>query len=225
MDFSNFKGVIFDLDGTLISSSHVWSDIDIRFLNKRGFEVPKNYFKAVSAMNFKEAAIYTKNFFELDESIEDISNEWLDMARDEYAHNIFLKSGAEKFIKLLKNKGIKIALATASSKDLYEAVLKNNGIYELFDFFASTDQVKRGKGFPDIYEFACDGLKLFPEDCAVFEDIIEGIRGANAGGFTSVACLDEHYIDDWDDMKNEADFYFSDYNVILNNSMKDTVRC
>ena len=37
------EGVIFDLDGTLLDSTWVWSQIDTDFLKKRGFEVPKDY--------------------------------------------------------------------------------------------------------------------------------------------------------------------------------------
>lgn len=211
MEFSKIKGIIFDLDGTLIDSSHVWSDIDIMFLAKRGFEVPDDYFKMVSTMNFTQAAVYTIERFNLDEKVEDICAEWHDMAYDEYAHNISLKDGAYDFLQRLKQKGIKLALATASSKELYSAVLKNNGVYELFDFFSSTNDVERGKGFPDVYEYACKGLGLEPCDCAVFEDIIEGVTAAKKAGFTSVACLDEHYIVDWEKMKSVADFSFSDY--------------
>lgn len=214
MKFSQFKGVIFDLDGTLVDSGHVWEDIDIKFLSKRGFNVPEGYFKSVSTMNFRQAAEYTNDFFGLNEKAEDMIAEWHQMAIDEYSHNILIKGGADKFLKKLKDKNIKIALATASAKSLYEAVLKNNGIYEYFDFFASTEQVKRGKGFPDVYEFACEGLGLKPHDCAVFEDIIEGIRGAKAGDFFAVACLDGHYIADWDSMKKEADFYFDRYEML-----------
>lgn len=215
MKITDFKGVIFDLDGTLVNSSHVWSDIDVKFLAKRGFSVPDDYFKQVSAMNFQAAAEYTNKRFSLNENISDIIAEWYSMAIYEYSHNIRLKPDAEKFLKKLHDSGIKIALATASSKELYEAVLKNNGVYGLFDFFASTDQVKHGKGFPDVYEFACEGIGLKPHECAVFEDIIEGVRGAKLGGFTAAACLDEHYTADWQDMKNEADFYFSDYSELL----------
>lgn len=214
MDFSKFKGIIFDLDGTLINSSQVWSDIDRRFLAKRGFAVPNDYFKAVSTMNFTSAAEYTITRFDLKETIEEIAKEWYDMAFEEYAHNIFLKGGAYNFLSQLRAKDVKIALATASSKELYEAVLRNNGVYDLFDFFASTNDVKRGKGFPDVYEYACKGLGLKPLECAVFEDIIEGLQGAKAGGFTAVACLDPHYIADWEQMKQMADFYFSDYSTL-----------
>ena len=148
MRFSKFKGIIFDLDGTLITSSHVWSDIDIKFLAKRGLNVPENYFKAVSTMNFTAAAEYTNNLFNLNEKIEDIAAEWHEMAYDEYAHHISLKKGAKDFLNFLKENGVKLALATAASKELLRAVLKNNQVYELFDFFASTNDVKRGKRIP-----------------------------------------------------------------------------
>lgn len=215
MEFSNFKGIIFDLDGTLINSSHVWTDIDRKFLAKRGFDVPPDYFKAVSTMNFTAAAEYTNNRFNLNESLEDIADEWYSMAYQEYANNILLKDGAYEFLNDLKEQGVKIALATASSKELYEAVLKNNSVFDLFDFFASTNDVARGKGFPDVYEYACAGLGLEPADCAVFEDIIEGVKAAKTGGFTAVACLDDHYIADWEEMKSESHFFFSNYKNLI----------
>ncbi len=37
----NFKGAVFDLDGTLLDSMEVWKNIDIEFLSKRGLEVPE----------------------------------------------------------------------------------------------------------------------------------------------------------------------------------------
>ena len=58
MDFSQFKGVIFDLDGTLVESHGVWEQIDIDFLGERGFEVPADYGKVVSAMDFQQAAVW-----------------------------------------------------------------------------------------------------------------------------------------------------------------------
>ena len=215
MDFTKFGGIIFDLDGTLIESNHVWHKIDVEFLGRRGIAVPENYFKVVSTMNFEAAAIYTNETFKLNESFADIQKEWYEMAIDEYSNKIGLVKGADKFVEKLKSYGVKIALATASSKDLYEPVLKHNEIYGYFDFFASTEQVKRGKGYPDVYEFACENIGQKASECAVFEDIIEGIRGAKAGGFTAVACLNNHYKNDWDKLKKEADLSFSTYEEIF----------
>ena len=53
------EGVIFDLDGTLLDSTWVWSQIDTDFFEKRGFEVPKDYSTAIMAMGFEEVAKYT----------------------------------------------------------------------------------------------------------------------------------------------------------------------
>lgn len=205
MDIKDFKGHIFDLDGTLTKSNHVWSKIDEEFLGKRGIEVPEDYFKQVSAMNFEQAAVYTNDRFSLGENIQDIMKEWFDMAVYEYTNVIGLCGNAGEYVRCLKDQGRKIALATASTEELYRPVLKRNGILDCFDCFVSTEQVKRGKGFPDVYELAAEKLGLDAQDCVVYEDIIEGIKGAKAGGFFAVACLNDHYSHDWDEMRDIAD--------------------
>lgn len=205
MDIKDFKGHIFDLDGTLTRSNHVWSKIDEEFLGKRGIKVPEDYFKQVSAMNFEQAAVYTNDRFSLGENIQDIMKEWFDMAVYEYTNVIELCGNAGEYVRKLKEQGRKIALATASTEELYKPVLKRNGILDQFDCFVSTERVKRGKGFPDVYELAAEKLGLEVKACVVYEDIVEGIKGAKAGGFFAVACLNDHYSHDWDEMREIAD--------------------
>lgn len=211
----NIRAAVFDLDGTLIISSHVWGDIDRKFLSKRGFDVPEDYFKRISCMNFREGADYTIERFGLDESAEDIIAEWFSMARYEYEHNIRMKSGAAEYLRALKSNGIKLALATASSPLLYEPVLKNNGVFDLFDAFASTEEVCRSKEFPDVYIYAAGKLGTELRSCAVFEDVIEGVRSARSCGAFTCACLDGYYACDHEEMKRTADMYFREYGELL----------
>lgn len=215
MVITDFKAAIFDLDGTLIRSNHVWSEIDRQFLGKRGFEVPADYVKAVSTKNFRTAAIYTKELFDLPDSVESIMQEWRDMAVYEYTHVIVPVEGAEDFLRYLHDKGVKLGLATANSKELYEPVLKRLGVYDLFDCFATTEEVERGKGFPDVYELACERLGERPENAIVFEDIIEGVRGAKMGGFTAAACLDDPCAADRDALIAESDLNFESYRQLM----------
>lgn len=203
--------MIFDLDGTLIDSAHIWHDIDVRFLAKRGLDIPDDYAKIISVMNFRDAAEYTKKRFSLDDSPEDMIKEWFDMALYEYANNLKVKPHAAEFLNEMKKRGAGIALATASHKELYRAVLKSNGILECFDWFSSTDEVENGKGHPDVYEHAAKGLGLKADECVVFEDIIEGIRGAKAGGFKTVAFLNGIFPADDELMRQEADLCITDY--------------
>ena len=141
----NFKGAVFDLDGTLLDSMEVWKNIDIEFLSKRGLQVPKDYSDEILAMSFRETAEYTIARFGLREQPDDVMHEWNQMAIEAYGHHVQLKPGAKEYLLKLKSRGIRLGVCTALSQKLYLPCLQNNGIYELFDACISTDDVSRGK--------------------------------------------------------------------------------
>ena len=211
----HIKAVIFDLDGTLIISSHVWGDIDRKFLSKRGLEVPEDYCTEIACMNFREGADYTIARFGLNEDPEDIIAEWFGMAEYEYAHNIRTKQGAEEFLRALRAKGIRIALATASRPSLYLPVLENNGILDCFDVLVSTEEVCRNKQHPDVYLYAAGKLGTPVRGCAVFEDQLQCVISAKAGGFFVCGCLDDYRPEDHEGMTREADISFTEYSELL----------
>ena len=74
----NMRAAIFDLDGTLLDSLHIWEDIDEEFLQKRGLAVPEGYCEAIASMGFLDAADYAKKRFGFPESPEAIVAEWND---------------------------------------------------------------------------------------------------------------------------------------------------
>ena len=123
---------------------------------------------------------------------------------------------AEAAKKILKEKGIRMAVATSSSPELYEPALKRNGIYEYFKAFVTVSEVKRGKGFPDIYEKAAEKLSLPPETCVVYEDILAGIRGAKMGGFAAVGVYDRSGEGNRAKMEQEADRYVTSFKELMN---------
>lgn len=215
MDFARIKAAVFDLDGTLIRSRKVWNKVDILFFEKRGKELPGDYGAVVSTLDFPSAAKYTKELLDLPDSIEEIQQEWHDMALHEYTHVIGEVDGAVGFLRYLHGRGVRIGLATANKAELYEPVLKRLGVFELFGAFAMTIEVEHGKGFPDVYELACERLGARAEVTIVFEDLIEGIRGAKMGGFMTAACLDELTPEEREAMTKEADIAFTDYNELM----------
>ena len=88
------KLVIFDLDGTLIASTSLWSDVDHAFFSKRKMDIPSGYGRAIAHLGLSKAAEYTvKNYFP-NEKEEDILKEWNDLALKEYKYNIPLKENA-----------------------------------------------------------------------------------------------------------------------------------
>ncbi|MCI1981737.1 MAG: HAD family phosphatase [Oscillospiraceae bacterium] len=188
----DFDAAIFDLDGTLLDSLGVWEKVDRIFLGARGLAVTPGYTTAMGAMSFEEGAEYTIRRYGLSETAEALISEWSGMVSDEYAHTIGLKPGAREYLSCLKEQGVKLGVATALPEELYGPALKNNGVYGFFEAFASVCEVKRGKGFPDVYLLAAKRLRTPPERCAAFEDVLSGIRGVRAAGMTAVGVYDSH---------------------------------
>ncbi len=212
---SAMKGAIFDLDGTLLDSMGVWRQIDIDFLGKRGFGVPDDYLKAITAKNFPDAAAYTIERFCLSETVTAIMDEWFSMAVDAYTNEVELKPYVREYLEKLRSRGIKIAAATSSDRRLFEPCLQHHGIYDFFDAFAVTEEVKRAKGFPDVYQKAAERLNLTERECVVYEDILKGIEGAKMGGFYTVGVEDIHSCYEKEEIRQLADRYIVSFEELL----------
>jgi len=210
----DIKAAIFDLDGTLIDSMWLWEKVDIDFLKLRGYELPIDLKENIEHLSFIDTAKYFKERFNLPENIEEIMDEWNSMAYEQYANNVSLKSGAEEYLHYLKLKGIKLALATSNSVPLLDAVLKNNGVYDYFDVITTTNEVNRGKNFPDIYLLSAKKLEVKPTECIVFEDILPAVLGAKMAGMKVVAVHDLYSEYQKNDIIASADYYIYKYEDI-----------
>ena len=211
---TNIKAAIFDLDGTLIDSMWVWGKIDENYFSSRNMDLPENLKNQIDHLSFDETAAYFKSNFGILDTIEEIKNEWHDFAYIQYLNNVKLKPGVVEFLSLLKTLNIKIGLATSNSKSLLEVVLHANGIYHYFDSITLTDEVSRGKTFPDVYLLAAKKLGVKPKDCVVFEDILPAVKGAKAAGMKVIGVYDDSSKEQKEDIINYADMYIIEYNEL-----------
>ncbi|MDR3593308.1 HAD family phosphatase [Clostridium sp.] len=212
---TNIKGAIFDLDGTLVDSMWVWSQLDIDYLQMKGHSMHENLRSEISHLSFYQTAVHFKEKFKLSDSIEEILNDWHNMAFNYYAKKVKLKSGVKDFLKHLKSNKIKIALATSNSLPLLEACLKNNYIYDYFDSITTTDEVNNGKNFPDVYLLAAKKIGVSPKNCLVFEDILPAIQGAKAANMRVIAVRDDECLDSKEELLKHADAYIDSFVDLL----------
>ncbi len=215
MEVKGFKGAIFDLDGTLLDSMHIWHDVDEEFFRRRGLKVSSEYVQIIKNMHLKAAAVYTKEKYNIKESVDEIVDEWLELCAQGYLNNVDLKPGAYEYLKSLHKNNIKLAFATASEKVVCEDTLKKHGIFDLFDSYAYVSEINIGKSEPDIYLLAAERIGLKAEDCIVFEDIIEGVKSAKKGGFAVCGVYDKSSEKDIDVIKENADYYIKSFEDIL----------
>ena len=216
-DFLNdIKGAIIDLDGTILDSAWVWDKVDEEFLGARGFDVPEHYVETISPMGAEKAAIYTKEEFGLhDETIEDIVAEWFEMAKKEYRDDIVCKPFTKEYIKKLYDANIWLSVATSSDRELFIPTLKREGILGYFSEIVTVDDVPAGKHSPDIYLECARRMGVSPSECAVFEDILTGVKSAKEGGFWVVGVKDEKSLHNREKIEEISDLYIESFEDII----------
>lgn len=176
------KAAIFDLDGTLLDSMGVWDQIDAAFLAKRGIAVPDDYMETVTAMQFRDIARYTIDRFGLDDTEDELMDEWDRMAHDAYTSVVRPKAHALDYLRYLKDTGARLAVATTMPAGLRAPALRHAGMLGMFDAIVGVDDVGRGKEHPDIYLEAAARVGVPAHAATVFEDLLAGVRSAVRAG-------------------------------------------
>jgi HAD superfamily hydrolase (TIGR01509 family) len=96
--------------------------------------------------------------------------------------------GVREFLAAVKDRGLKVALATSADEVKVEASLREIGLVESeFDATVHGLDVARKKPFPDIYLRAAILLGVPPTSCLVVEDSVSGVKAAEAAGARCLA--------------------------------------
>lgn len=215
----NIKAVIFDLDGTLVDSMWMWKSIDVEYLGKKGIAVPEDiqaFQEELEGMGFTETAVFFKNRFHIEDSLEEIKKTWILMAEEKYCHEVPLKAGVREFLEELKNRNIAIGISSSNSRELIKAVLKAHKIEKYFDCITTCCEVPNSKPAPDVYLKTAERLQVEPKDCLVFEDVPMGIMAGKNAGMQVCAVEDAYSKRQEADKRRLADYYIEDYYEVLN---------
>ena len=214
-------GYIFDFDGTIANSTYLWKKVDTDFFKRRKMEMPPEYADKISTMSFYEGAVFTKNTYNIEETVEEIMEEWHKGAVREYERNVTLKPNVVEYIRFLKRKNRKVGLATASNPEFYLPVLKKYAITECFDAFADGTLGLPNKENPDIYLICAEMMGVRAENCTVYEDIVQGIKSAKKAGMYTVGVSDGRSKEREKAVEEAADRYITDFSQELENLIKN----
>ena len=212
----DIKCIIFDLDGTLLASTKVWREVDVNFFKRRGRILPEGYGKKMAAMGLEAAAHFTKTTYNIEESEEQIVQEWLNEVQEKYENEVKLKPSAKEYLEYLKTFNIPLCIATANSKECYEPCLKHNGIYSYFDHILDVKKYKNGKNSPDIFFDIAKKNNLEPKDILVFEDTLSVIKVCKNANFNVVGVYDDMCSKEDEQEKQEiSDIYITDFSSLI----------
>ena len=184
--------VVFDLDGVILDSEHVWNQARERLAHERGGRWHEGAQRDMMGMSSREWSRYMHDVIGLRESSEEISTEVVRRLEAIYRDELPLVEGAVDAVRRL-GKRWPLGLASSSNRELIDLVLDLADLAAAFQTTVSSEEVPRGKPAPDVYLEAARRLAVEPARCAAVEDSQNGIRSAKAAGMRVVAVPNPRY--------------------------------
>jgi HAD superfamily hydrolase (TIGR01509 family) len=184
--------IVFDLDGVLIDSEHVWDEARMTLTEERGGRWTDDASRDMMGMSSLEWSRYMRDEIGIHEEPEEISAEVVRRLERIYRDELPLIEGAVEAVERLAAHR-PLGLASSSNRELIDLVLQLSGLDRFFAATVSSEEVARGKPAPDVYLETARRLDVVPENCAAVEDSENGILSAKAAGMHVLAIPNPQY--------------------------------
>ncbi|MET9968522.1 HAD-IA family hydrolase [Streptomyces sp. NPDC006356] len=177
------RAVVFDLDGVLVDSFEVM---------RQAFTIAYAEVVGPGEPPFREYNRHLGRYFP---DIMRIMGLPLEMeepfVRESYrlAHQVRMFPGVHPMLQELRDRGLKLSVATGKSGPRARSLLDQLGVLPLFDHVIGSDEVARPKPAPDIVLRALDLMEAGAEEAMMIGDALTDLASARSAGVMAVAAL------------------------------------
>lgn len=203
------KKLIFDVDGTILDSMHIWIEPQNKLFSKYGFrleDLSKEEKGKIEALSFEAMCVYIADEIAKDMTAQEVMDHFDHIITDGYKNTLMPKKGAIEILKKLKDDGFSMAVASSTSYPYLKMALTRLGIFDYFDFFATPDLLDMKKSDPDYWHYIIKKHGAQASDCILFDDALYAIKAAGKEGIKTVGLKDFPWNEnEWEDIKKEAD--------------------
>jgi HAD superfamily hydrolase (TIGR01509 family) len=172
------KGVIFDMDGTIVDSLPYHYEAWKIFFNENkveNFSEKLKDYKGGGTLDLM-TAVYGDRYSRKELKIMTDDKEII--FREIYKNNVVPIAGFIEMFELIKSKKILVGIASNAIRKNVKMILSELKIYEEFDSIICGDEVRKGKPNPEMFNETVDRFNLKKEECLIFEDSVEGVSAA-----------------------------------------------
>lgn len=203
------KKLIFDVDGTILDSMHIWIEPQNRLFSKYGFtleDLKKEEKGKIEALSVEAMCQYIVDEIAKDMTFDQVRQYFEDVIYDAYKDNLMPKPGNLEILKKLKDLGFSMSVASSTPYTYLEMALKRLGIYDYFDFFATPELLDMKKSDSAFWQYSIKKHGAKPSDCVLFDDALYAIKAAKKEGIMTVGLEDFPWNEkEWEYIKEKAD--------------------
>ncbi|MCY7360189.1 MAG: hexitol phosphatase HxpB [Rudanella sp.] len=193
------QAAIFDMDGLLVDSEPHWREVEIGVFDTVGLHLTDEQCKLTTGLPTDAVVEYWFALHPWDESIrtqDEIGVAIIAGAHEQIGRKAEPMPGALDILRFFHERGIPMAIASASPMHLIEVVIDRMGIRSMLTAWHSATLEAHNKPAPDVYLGAARKLGVEPGCCIAFEDSGNGLKSAHAAGMITVAVPAEFEVND-----------------------------
>ena len=183
---------MFDLDGVLLDSEHVWDEVREELTRERGGRWHEGAQRQMMGMSSLEWSRYMHDELGVPDPPEEISKEVVRRLETIYRRHLPAVPGARDAVERLAEHW-PLGLASSSNRELIELALELLSVADRFAATVSSEEVSRGKPAPNVYLEAARRLQVEPTRAAAIEDSHNGILAAKAAGMRVLVIPNRHF--------------------------------
>lgn len=186
------NALIFDLDGTLVETEHMWAAVKSHVAARR-HRAPKD--EELSAFVGRSLSVFARDFIGARDqiAIDQILREMTELAALKLPEMIRPLPGAESLIRCASDLGLRIAVCSSSPQWAIRTGLEALGVDGIVECSISAAEMDQGKPDKRPYVETLSALGIDPHQAIAFEDSISGITSSTAAGIGTIA-LGDHLI-------------------------------
>ncbi len=182
-----YKAIIFDMDGTIIHTEHIWRNVTRDLIKSKGHEITQELDEKLNhimaGVGLLRGCELLKELLEFEETIEELAHQKNTVALERMQHELKFIEGFIEFYEQAQKHKLKMAIATNAGHESFAQAQKILSLHRYFgEHMYNAPLVGKYKPDPAIFLHAADKVAVPPAECIAIEDSAYGVQAAVAAG-------------------------------------------